>query len=70
MKVSRIGLAGIFKVQMLFVNKCCSHLKYYNITYDILDLAFESFLSFQYEPSKSLPIHSQQLEKSFRHVHS
>ena len=27
---------------MLFANKFCSHLKYYNITHDIPDLVFKS----------------------------
>ena len=48
---------------MLFVNKFCSHLKYY-ITHEMPDLVFKHFLPFQYEPSKRLPVQSQQLEQS------
>ena len=46
---------------MLFVNKLCSHLKYYNITHGLF---------FQYEPNKRLPVQSQQLKQSLKYVHS
>ena len=45
------------KAQMLFVNKFCSHLKYYDITRDIPDL--QKCLYFQYE---CLSVQVQRLE--------
>ena len=51
---------------MLFVNKFCSNLKYYNITHDIPDLVLKS-VSLQYELSICFPVQSQQLEQSFRY---
>ena len=58
------------QVQMLFVNKFCSNLKYYNIKHDIPDLVFKSILSFQHELSKRFPLQSQQLEQILKIVHS
>ena len=58
------------RIQMVFVNKFCSHLKYYNITHDVPDLVFKKCLTFQYEPSKRLPVQIQKLKLSLKHVHS
>ena len=42
---------------MLFASKFCSHLEYCKITHDIAGIVFKR-LSFQYKPSKRLPIQS------------
>ena len=53
---------------MLFVNKFCLRLKYYNVTHDMPDL--QKCLTFRYEPSKCLPIRSHQLEQSLKYVNN
>ena len=54
---------------MLFVKKFCSNRKYYNITHDILDLAFKGVFLFKMNIAEILPIQSQKLKQSVIHVH-